>query len=74
MKKRQLENEALNLPIDQRTELIQNLLLSIEEDSEEEILGEWVKEARLRAKQLSSGVVLPIPAEEVREKAKALLR
>ncbi len=74
MNKEQIENEALNLPTDQRAELIQSLLLSIEEDSEEEILGEWIKEAKVRAEQLSSGIVLPVPAEETRGKAKALLR
>ena len=74
MNKEQIINEALSLSIEQRTELIQSLLLSIEEDSDEEILGQWIKEAKFRAEQLSSGAVLPVPAEEVREKAKALLR
>lgn len=74
MNKDQIENEALNLSIEQRAELIQNLLISIDEESEEEILGEWIKEAKTRAEQLTSGTVLPISAEEVREKAKALFR
>ena len=74
MNKEQIENEALNFSIDQNSELIQNLLLSLEEDSEVEILEEWIKEATLRAEQLSLGAVLPISAVEVRKKAKALLR
>jgi putative addiction module component (TIGR02574 family) len=74
MNKEQIEIEALNLSTDQRAELIQNLLLSIDEDSEGEILDEWIKEAKTRAKQLYSGAVQAIPAEEVRKKARALLR
>ena len=74
MKKEEIEKAALNLPLDQRSELIQNLLLSIEQDSEDEILEEWIREAKTRAEQLNNGSILPVSTEEVREKAKALLR
>jgi len=39
-----------------------------------EIADDWLIEAQQRAKDLDSGLVKPIPAEEVRQKAQALLR
>jgi hypothetical protein len=40
----------------------------------EEIEGDWLVEATRRARELDEGIVQPIPAEEVRKKAQALLR
>lgn len=39
-------------------------------DAEED----WLREAERRAKTLDSGAVAPVSAEQVREKARALLR
>ncbi len=74
MNLKQLEEEALHLPEEERAELAQKLLLSIDSPSEGEIAADWLLEARRRAKELDEGIVQPIPAEEVRHKAKALLR
>lgn len=40
----------------------------------DEIEEDWLIEARRRARELDEGIVQPIPAEEVRKKARALLR
>ena len=45
--------------------------LRVRPDEREE---DWLLEARRRARELDEGIVQPIPAEEVREKARALLR
>jgi hypothetical protein len=74
MNKNQLENAALDLPLDQRIDLIQSLLLSIEQDSEQKIQDAWIEQAKSRAQQIRTGAVLPISDHEVRKKAKALLR
>ena len=42
--------------------------------SEPEIQDDWLMEAYNRARALDEGKVQPIPAEEVRRKAKALFR
>ena len=39
-----------------------------------EIEEDWLEEVHRRVKELDEGVVQPIPAEEVRRKAQALLR
>ncbi|MCY4612406.1 MAG: addiction module protein [Nitrospira sp.] len=39
-----------------------------------QIEEDWLIEARRRARELDEGIVQPIPADEVRKKARALLR
>jgi len=74
MKLKQIEDEALHLSEDERAELAQKLLLSLDTQSESEIAEDWLVEAKRRARELEEGTVQPIPAEEVRRKARALLR
>ncbi len=74
MNLKQIENEALHLSEEERAELAQKLLLSLDLPSEDEVAEDWLKEAQRRAEDLDAGVVQPIPAEEVRRKVQALLR
>ena len=74
MKLQQIEQEALQLTEEERAELAKKLLLSLDSPSEAEIREDWLTEAYSRARDLDEGKVQPIPAEEVRRKAKALLR
>jgi len=74
MKLNQIEAEALNLSGEERAELAQKLLLSLDTPSEEEIAEDWLMEAQRRARELDEGIVQPVPVEEVRRKAQALLR
>jgi len=74
MKLNQIEAEALNLSGEERAELAQKLLLSLDTSSEEEIAEDWLMEAQHRARELDEGLAQPVPAEEVRRKAQALLR
>ena len=74
MKFQKIELEALRLPEVERAELAQKLLLSLDAPSEAEIAENWLIEACQRARDLDEGKVQPVSAEEVRRKAKALLR
>ena len=74
MDSKQLIDQALLLPEEDRTKLIMKLLLSLDTQSDDEIAGEWLVEAQKRARELDAGIVKAIPAEEVRRKAQALLR
>lgn len=71
---KQIEDEALHLPEEERAELAQKLLLSLDLPFEDEIAADWLREAQRRAKELDEGIVQPISAEEVRRKAQSLLR
>jgi putative addiction module component (TIGR02574 family) len=66
----QIEVAALHLSEEERAKLAQKLLLSLDAPTPEE---DWLLEARRRARELDEGVVQPIPADEVRKKARALL-
>lgn len=74
MNLKQIENEAFHLSEEERAELAQKLLLSIDTPSQKEIEQDWLLEANRRARELDEGIVQPIPAEEVRRKAQALFR
>jgi len=74
MKLNQIEDEVLDLPEEDRAELAQKLLLSLDSPSEGEIEEDWLVESLRRARELDEGIIQPVPAEEVRRKAQALLR
>ncbi len=74
MNLKQIEDEVLHLSEEERAELAQKLLLSLDAPTVDEIEEDWLIEARRRARELDEGLVQPIPAEEVRKKARALLR
>ncbi len=74
MELNRVAHEALRLPPEERAKLAHKLLLSLDALSEEELEQAWLVEADRRARELDRGEVLPVPAEEVRRKARALLR
>ena len=74
MDRQSLEHEALSLPPEDRAKLAQKLLLSLDALSEEESEQAWLIEVGRRARELDRGEVQPISAEEVRRKARDLLR
>lgn len=74
MEPKRVEHEALRMPPEERAKLAQKLLLSLESLSEEELEQAWLVEADRRARELDHGEVQPIPAEEVRRKARTFLR
>jgi putative addiction module component (TIGR02574 family) len=74
MNLQRIENEALHLPKEERAQLIQRLVLSLESPSEEEPKADWLLEARRRAEELDSGSVQPVPGEDVMKKARALIK
>ncbi len=69
-----IEQAALHLPTRQRAELAHKLLLSLEEQNEEEIAQAWHTEAARRAAEIDSGQTDPVSAEDARAAAQALLR
>ena len=74
MTRKELEKEALSLPADERARLAQKLILSLDDLSAEELDEAWLAEAAHRARELDRGEVQPIPADEVRRRARSRLR
>ncbi len=69
-----IEQAALHLPTQQRAELAHKLLLSLEQQDEEEIAQAWHTEAVRRAAEIDSGQTDTVSAEDARAAAQALLR
>ena len=69
-----IEDAALHLPESQRAALAHKLLLSLESQSEAEIVQLWRNEAIRRAADIDSGAVKSLCADEVRASAKKLLK
>ncbi len=74
MNMKQIEIEALDLSEAERAELAQKLILSLDTPDKVNLDEAWLVEAQHRAQEIDDGTVQPIPAEEVRIKAQALLR
>ncbi len=70
----QLETEIFALPIQERTTLVQRLLLSLEEISESEFETLWADESAQRAARFDVGQIQAISGAEVAKKARALLQ
>ena len=66
--------EALSLPPEQRAELAEQLLSSLEPLSQAEVEKLWFAEAARRADEIDQGQAKRYSADEVREQAQALLR
>ncbi|MDE0392373.1 MAG: addiction module protein [Rhodospirillales bacterium] len=69
-----LQKAALSLPPDDRAALAEKLLSSLDEPSEADLERAWLSVAARRARELDRGDVQAIPEEEVRQKARSLLR
>jgi putative addiction module component (TIGR02574 family) len=74
MNLQKIEDEALHLPKEERAQLVQRLVLSLESPSDQELRSDWLLEARRRAEELDSGSVHAVPGEDVIGKARALIK
>jgi len=73
MNLQKIEDEALHLPKEERAQLIQRLVLSLESPSEDELRSDWLLEARSRGEELDNGSVQAVAGNDVLRKARALI-
>jgi putative addiction module component (TIGR02574 family) len=66
-----LLRDALSLPVDLRTALVDKLLESLNVPLKEDIERAWAEEVEKRRKEIESGTVKTIPGEEVFKKIRA---
>lgn len=69
-----IEHTVLNLPMQQRAELAHKLLLSLEDQDEDEIAEAWRVEALRRSAEIDDGSVKTISAEEASAGVRLLLK
>jgi len=66
--------EALSLSVQERAQLAEQLLSSLDTLSEAEIEQLWFQEAASRAAEMDQGLVQRIPADIVHREAQALIK
>jgi len=64
MRTRELIEEALSLPVEERALIADSLLRSLNMP-DTSIDAQWLEEARRRLQELRSGKVKPVPGDEV---------
>ena len=64
MNTKQLIDEAVSLPVEERALVVDSLLRSLNQP-ESEIDKKWAREAKRRLAELRSGLVKAIPGDEV---------
>lgn len=69
-----IEHTVLNLPMQQRAELAHKLLLSLEDQDEDEIAEAWRVEALRRSAEIDDGSVKTISAQEASAAVRLLLK
>ena len=69
-----IEHTVLNLPMQQRAELAHKLLLSLEDQDEDEIAEAWRVEVLRRSAEIDDGSVKTISAEEASAAVRLLLK
>lgn len=71
---KEIENSALKLDENHRAELAKRLIASLDQPMDQDIEEAWINEVNRRKKELESGEVDPISAEEVLSNARKLLQ
>ncbi len=70
----ELSAKAMGLPIEERAQLAQELLESVDRDSDPEVQAAWEAEIASRIDRYERGEAQTIPAEEVFAAARRLTR
>ena len=66
--------QAMALPIEERSWLAEDLLDSLRTDEERAIEKEWIEVAERRLAEVEAGLVKPIPVEESIARARAAVK
>jgi hypothetical protein len=69
----QLADEAMNRPAGSRAELAERMVESLDVSDNEEVQRAWAEEAIRRRDEVRSGLVQPIPGEQVLDQVRRLV-
>lgn len=69
-----IEEAALHLPLQERAQLAQRLLESLDEPAQGEAKQRWLDEARRRADEIDQGGVQLVSAEEFEQQVQSLFK
>jgi hypothetical protein len=69
-----IEQQALNLPVEDRARLAEKLLASLDELSEAEAEKLWLIKAQRRAEEIDQGMVELVSADAMESRIQAILQ
>lgn len=69
-----ITTKALSLPLDNRAELAELLIQSIDEEDGEQVKSDWIAEIRRRDQEIREGKAVTKPAAQALREARELLR
>jgi putative addiction module component (TIGR02574 family) len=67
-------NAAIRLPENDRLEIVEELLASLEPQSDDDVDAAWAAEVERRSDEIKQGIVRPIPWAEVKSQARERIR
>jgi putative addiction module component (TIGR02574 family) len=67
-------NAAIRLSENDRLEIVEELLASLEPQTDEDVDAAWAAEVERRSDEIKQGIVRPIPWEEVKSQARERVR
>ncbi|MFQ5903912.1 MAG: addiction module protein [Candidatus Binatia bacterium] len=62
--------DAMRLPEKERIRVVERLLASFEQESDEDVDSAWAAEIERRSREIKEGTVRPLPWKEVRSRAR----
>lgn len=65
---------AVQLPEDERIQVVEHLLASLEPAAEKDVDAAWTAEVERRSRELKEGTVRPVPWEDVKSQARKRAR
>jgi len=71
---KKITSETLSLPTEERAELAEILIQSLDEKEDEDIRSAWLQEIRKRDREIRSGKAVLKPVDQVLREAREQLR
>ena len=71
---KEIVNAAIKLPEEERLQIVEELLASLEPVADDDVDAAWAAEVEKRSRQIKEGTVRPIPWEDVKSAARKRVR
>jgi len=67
---KEIVSAAIKLAESERLQIVEELLASLEPDTDDDVDAAWAAEVERRSREIKEGIVRPIPWEEVKSQAR----
>jgi putative addiction module component (TIGR02574 family) len=71
---KEIVNAAIKLAESDRLQIVEELLASLEPDTDSDVDAAWAAEVERRSREIQGGIVRPVPWSEVKSQARKRVR